>query len=137
MFRFTMSSLAFAASMLMGSAAFAGQCPSGQWWSDSHHRCFDKHGHCGQYNYTDSKTCNSGHDNLQCDWDHSSRTCYSSGHDSGGHQDKWWSEKYNRWYDKKGHCGQYSYTDSNTCNTGKDYLQCDWNHHDSTCYPSH
>jgi hypothetical protein len=46
----------------------------------------------------------------------------------------WYSSKYNRYYEKGGYCGQYDYTDRATCNTDKDYLQCDWDHSNSICH---
>ncbi len=172
MIRTSIASLAFASSMLAGaSVSFAEQwCgPRG---------CYEKSGHCSQYNHTDSETCNTGKDRMQCDWNWNDSSCYSSsgsghggngpghggngpghggngpghggngpghggngpGHGGNGpgngHGSSWWSDRYHRSFDKQGHCGQYNHTDKDTCNTGKDFLQCDWDHHQRSCYSS-
>lgn len=105
-----------------------------QWWSDHYKRWFDKYGDCGQYNNTDYDTCNSSKDEKQCDWDHRQHSCHAAGHEN--HDRQWWSDKYNRWFDKYGPCRQYDYTDYDTCNSSKDDLQCDWNRDHQTCYPA-
>ena len=134
----------FAAFALMFSmSAFAGSsdCPSGYWWSYDYQKCFKKHGHCSQYNYTDTKTCNTSKDYLKCDWNHSSSTCYEeSGHGGGNNHckhDEWYSHDYKKCFKKYGHCGQYNHTDHKTCNTGKDRLKCDWDHQYRKCYEEH
>ena len=52
-------------------------CNSNQWYSSLYKRCFEKSGQCSQYNFTDSKTCNSRSDRLRCDWDVNNNTCYA------------------------------------------------------------
>jgi hypothetical protein len=52
-------------------------CSSNQWYSGIYKRCFDKYGRCSQYNFTDTKTCNSGSDRLRCDWDVNNNTCFA------------------------------------------------------------
>ena len=37
----------------------------------------EKRGSCSQYNYTDSKTCNTRSDKLVCDWKATDNTCYA------------------------------------------------------------
>ena len=53
------------------------RCQPGEWMSENG-RCWNKRSSCSQYNYTNSKICNSRKDRMSCDWDHSSRTCYSA-----------------------------------------------------------
>ncbi len=55
-------------------------CPRGHWYSKQYDMCYKKHGHCGQYDDTDHKTCNTRRDKLSCDWDQHDRTCSEEGH---------------------------------------------------------
>lgn len=116
-----------------------GSCSGSQWYSSFYNRCFEKYSSCSQYNYLDPLTCNSGKDNLQCDWSRSSRTCYAEGGNGGpgggsnNHDQEWWSTIYNRWYPKNGSCEQYNGTNYLTCNNSKDNLQCQWNSRGDTC----
>lgn len=110
-------------------------CSWNEWYSPQYNRCFAKAGSCQQYDFTDSKTCNSGNDQMQCDWNPShGGSCYSSGGHSGSEGgDQWWSSIYNKWFPKNGSCEQYNYTNLLTCNNSKDNLQCDWNKRSNTC----
>ena len=52
-------------------------CSRNEWYSSLYNRCFAKRGSCSQYNYTDSKTCNTRSDKLVCDWKATDNTCYA------------------------------------------------------------
>lgn len=125
--------------VLFSANAFAGST----WYSSTYHKSYDKSGHCSQYNYTDTRTCNTPKDYLKCDWNSHTRTCYKEkkhsggGHDTGYNKcshDEWYSSHYRRCYKKRSYCSQYNYTDYNTCNSPKDRMRCDWDHKRSTCY---
>ena len=121
------------ASVTLSGSAFASYCDHDQWYSHKYGRCFDKYGKCWQYNDTDKHTCNSPKDKLSCEWDHYQETCRPEHKTKCGH-DEWYSSKYKKCYKKRGHCGQYNYTDSQTCNSGHDHMQCEWDRYDRVCY---
>ena len=118
---------------LLLSVFFAGQAFAGSWYSSDYGKHFDKDGYCSQYNHTDNSTCNTHKDNLKCDWNNHSRTCYEESRNSCPHG-YWWSHTYSKCFKRSGHCSQYNHTDSRTCNTSKDHLRCDWKHSSSSCY---
>lgn len=79
-------------------------------------------------------------------WNSGHNGGHNGGHDGGhggghggGHDDnnghKWYSDYHHRWFDKSGHCSQYNGYGKDTCNSGKDYMQCDYDHHSGSCYP--
>ncbi len=118
---FNLTSLALAASLLISaSAASAFGGGNGGWNNNSSHHDNNSGGwHGGGWN--------NGHDNHN---DHND-------HNDHGNDDKWYSDYYHRWFYKSGDCSQYSYTDHDTCNTGRDYLQCDYDSSSQSCYSSH
>ena len=120
----------------VNSMAQAGQqrCKKGYWYSQEYNTCFKKKGHCDQYNYTDSRTCNTSKDNLRCDWHKKSRTCYAEDGHNQCPKGYWYSNKYNTCFKKKNRCKQYNGTDYGTCNTSKDHMRCDWHKQSRTCY---
>ena len=118
MVRINLTSLALAASLMFtGASAMAGG------WNG---------GHNGGWNGGHNGGWNGGHDDHHNDHhdDH-----HNDNHDS--HGDKWYSDYYHQWFDKSGYCGQYNYKDYDTCNSGRDYMQCDWDSSSRTCYESH
>ena len=79
--------------------------------------------------------------NSRSSWSGSRSSNWNSDRDdrwsgSGSHcrHDEWYSKTYRKCYKKKGYCSQYNHTDSRTCNSGNDWMKCDWNHHSRTCY---
>ena len=110
------------------------KCDHDEWYSKDYNRCFKKYGHCSQYNYTDSKTCNTSKDNLKCDWDHRYDKCEEEYEPEKCDHDEWYSKEYKKCFGKYGYCSQYNYTDKDTCNTGKDHLKCDWNSSTRKCF---
>lgn len=110
-----------------------GRCASGDWYSSKYHTCFEKEGWCDQYDFTDSKTCNTNKDKLRCDWDRRTKRCYAE-EESFCERDEWYSPRYDACFVKTGPCSQYDFTDSQTCNTGKDHIRCDWDSSDRSCY---
>ncbi len=117
------------------SPGYQNRCYSGQWYSYEYGRCYDKYGRCGQYNYTDYRTCNTSKDAVSCDWDRKRQTCYSKrsgGGDCG--YGYWYSRKYNSCFKIYGKCAQYNGTDSRTCNSPKDKMRCDWDSYRRICY---
>lgn len=128
----TLALIAFS-TLLYPVQSYAKHCDSDQWLSQSYRICFDKDGRCDQYNFTDSETCNSGQDNIRCDWDSEFRVCYPEKEHCS--PSAWYSERFDRCFDKHGCCDQYDYTDSQTCNSGHDALLCDWDPHTGLCRP--
>lgn len=51
-------------------------CKSNEWKSITTGRCFKKYGRCKQYDGTNKLVCNSPKDNMMCDWDSRTDTCY-------------------------------------------------------------
>ena len=97
--------------------------------------CYARNGSCGQYNATNTETCNNPDDNLSCDWIPESypdsqlkNTCVSAC-PSGA------IELEGQCYSKNGVCSQYNGTNSDVCNNNKDNLLCDWNQQTQVCYP--
>jgi hypothetical protein len=121
---------------LTTALAAPSSCSYDEWWSSKWNKCYKKYYQCSQYDNTDSSTCNSGKDNMQCDWDSSSNKCYEA---NGGpcSYDEWWSSKWNKCYKKYYQCSQYDNTDSSTCNSGKDNMQCDWDSSSNKCYEAY
>jgi hypothetical protein len=60
------------AAALMTRDALA--CPEGQFEMDG--RCWNIGYQCSDYDGTTSRVCNNGSDDLRCDWDSRSHTCY-------------------------------------------------------------
>lgn len=111
-----------------------GRCSPTAWYSRPYNRCFDKQGCCDQYDYTDERTCNTGRDDLRCDWEARTGLCRPE-QERECEQGEWYSDKYDRCFNKNGPCHQYGKTDVETCNNDEDHVVCRWNPVRSTCLP--
>lgn len=110
----------------------ASSCPSGTFAIDG--SCYEVGGSCSQFNQTNSDLCNTGEDEVGCDWipgSHSTlslaNTCASSCPDGTFKID-------GVCYEEGGSCSQFNGTNDDTCNTTNDNVSCDWNASSNVCY---
>ncbi len=81
--------------------------------------CYNLASQCSQYDGTNTQVCNNGSDNLLCDWDDATKTCYQEC------RGDWFEASNGECYYKYGQCSQYNDTSVEICNTGEDNLLCD------------
>ncbi len=102
----------------------ADECPSDSFELDG--QCFKHNDSCGQFNGTNSATCNNPNDDLSCDW---IPTTYDDSNLAGTCVAECPSDAFKldgQCFKHNGSCGQFNGTNSTTCNNQTDGIDCDW-----------
>jgi hypothetical protein len=113
-----------------------GNCDSNEFWM--HGQCWEIQHHCSGYDHTSKDVCNNGFDQLRCDWNRSSGTCYPEGSrpsdpTSCGPRSFWMN---GRCYPYASHCSGYDGQGEDVCENHFDSLNCTWDHRSGGyCYP--